>query len=369
MFNEILRIKPVLDDATTKQMEQGLSQRFARVASRFGQGLRAVIKGSFLGITLGLISKLLNPIEALEDKIKKLLGEGTDVRDLSDRLGSTPGQVRQLQDVAQTLGVTPEHFKDMIVKYAQAIEKGREELQNPFEQPSGATLAVKQFVGEKDIAKSFTDFLTSLKASGEGSGTDLALSERAKRIYADAAMKGQKVDQSVRDDLVSKGEVRARTGLETRQAFEKEVFGEAQTGAARKLIEANVPEVAKGIKEPSIDKLNQAVDKAASLADQKRALDVQNQTSDFIAATNKLNGKMIQDMAKADQLQAERDTKQLDSFTDLKKASIAIEQVQALLVEGSTTVSKGIGYLADMANFVGNLKNSRMFRGIFGKGD
>ena len=158
MFNEILRIKPVLDDGSAKQMEQSLSSRFARVASRFGSGLKNVIKGSFLGISLGLISKLLNPIEELEDKIKKLFGEGTDIRDLSDRLGSTPGQVKQLQDVAQTLGVAPDQFKDMIVKYAEAIEKGREELANPFTEKSGSTLAVRNFVGEKDLAKSFTDF-------------------------------------------------------------------------------------------------------------------------------------------------------------------------------------------------------------------
>lgn len=369
MFNEILRIKPVLDDATTRQMEQNLSSRFARVATRFGQGLKNVIKGSFLGISLGLISRLLNPIEALEDKIKKLLGEGSDVRDLADRLKTSPGRLQQIQDVAQSLGVTPDQFKDMIIKYAQAIEKGREELQNPFVEPSASTLAVKQFVGEKDIVKSFTDFLTSLKGAGQGQGTDLPLSERAKRIFTDAALKGQQVDQGVRQDLINKGEVRQRTGLETRQAFEKEIFGEAQSGAARRLIEANVPEIAQKIKEPSIDKLNEAVDKAASLADQKRALDVQNQTSDFVAATNKLNGRMIAQMAEADKLQLDRETKQLDSFNDLKNASIAIDQIKALLVQGSFIISKGIGHLADLATFVSGLKQSRIFKGIFGKGD
>ncbi len=78
---------------------------------------------------------------------------------------------------------------------------------------------------------------------------------------------------------------------------------------------------------------------------------------------------MIQDMAKADALAAERDTKQLDSFNDLKKASIAIEQVKAQMIQANTYVSKGIGYLADMATFVSGLKQSRLFRGIFGKGD
>jgi hypothetical protein len=369
VFNEILRIKPVLDDASAKQMEQSLSSRFARVAGRFGQGLKSVIKGSFLGISLGLISRLLNPIEALEDKIKKLLGEGTDVRDLADRLGSSPGQVRQLQDVAQSLGVAPDQFKDLIVKYAEAIEKGREELANPFTEKSGSTLAVRNFVGEKDLAKSFQDFLTSLRASGQGTGSDLPLSDRAKRIYTDAAMKGQQVDQSVRQDLLNKGEIRLRTGLETRQAFEKEVFGQALTGPGRRLVDANLEDQAKKIGEPTTETLTEKINKAAGLADQKRALDVQNQTADFINATNKLNGQMIQQIATADKIQLDRDTKQLDSFADLKKASIAIEDIKGFMIQANGLISRGIGSLADMATFVGGLKQSRIFRGIFGKGD
>lgn len=342
MFNEILRIKPVMDDSAARQMEQGLSSRFARVASRFGQGLKSVIKGSFLGISLGLISKLLNPIEELEEKIKKLLGEGTDIREMADKFGTTPGQLRMLQDVSQTLGVTPDHFKDMLSKYAQAIEKGREELANPFTERSETTNALKQFIEEKDIVKSFTQFLTSLKAAGQGSGTTIDLGH---------------------------GEKRTLTGMEARQRIEKDVFGEVQTGAARKLIEANIPEVAKTIREPGVDILNRAINKSASLADQQRALDVQNQTQDFIAATNKLNGKMIQDMAKGDQAELSRQTKQLESFEDLKKASLALDEVKGLMTEANNFISKGIGYLADLASFVGGLKQNRLLRGILGKGD
>lgn len=366
MFNEILRIKPVLDSGSAKQMENDLSSRFARVATRFGSGLKSVIKGSFLGISLGLISKLLNPIEALEDKIKALLAEGTDIRDLADRFNTSGGRLKQLEDVSKSLGVTPDQFKDMLLKYAQAVEKGREELNNPFIEPSASTVAVKQFVGEKDLVKGFSQFITSLQATGKGPGSDVALSDRARRIINDKALKGETLSPAEREDLLAKGEIRKRTGLETRQDFEKTIFGEVQTGAQRRLIEANIPAVANKIKEPSVDKLNEAVDKASKLADQKRALDVQNQTSDFIAATNKLNGKMIDDMAKADKLQLERETKQLDSFEDLKKASIAIEQVKGLFVEANTYVSKGVGYLSDLSSFIGSVKQSRVFKGMFG---
>lgn len=367
MFSEVLKIKPVLDTGTTAQMEQALSARFARVAQRFGSGLKSVIKGSFLGISLGLIAKLLNPIEALEDKIKKLMGEGTDIRDLADKLGTTPGQLKELQDVSHTLGVTPDQFKDMLTKYAAAIEKAREEVQNPFQEPSASTIAVKQFTGEKDIAKSFTDFLSSLQAVGKGPGTDIPLSDYAKRRFNEAAVGGAKISESEHQELLAKGQIRTRTGLDTRQAFEKEIFGEAQSGAARRLIEANVPEVAKGIKEPTVEKLNDAVNKAASLADQKRALDVQNETQDFLNATNKMNGKMVTDMATAERMQMDRETKQLESYDNLKKAAMAIDQVKVLLESGNQKINEGIGYLSDVANFVISLKNNRVFRNMLGR--
>lgn len=334
MFSEVLRIKPVLDTATTKQMEQTLSARFARVAQRFGKGLQAVVKGSILGISLGLISKLLNPIEALEEKIKSLLGQGSDIRDIAERFGATGGEVRQLQDVAQTLGVTPDQFKDMLTKYAEAIEKGREELSNPFVAPSPSTIAVKEFIGEKNIVKSFTDFLSGLKAIGQGPGDRVQLAP---------------------------GQFRQRTGAEARTAVEKEVFGQQQFGGARKLIEANLPEIAKKINEPSIEQLNNAVNKTASLADQKRALDVQTQTSDFLNATAKLNEKMITDMAASERLQMERDTKQLQSYDDLRKAANGIEELQGLLINVSNIAAKGIGYLGELTQFVSGLKNSRVF--------
>lgn len=342
MFKEILRIKPVLDNGTTSQMENNLSARFARVAQRFGGGLRAVIKGSFLGISLGLISRLLNPIEALEDKIKKLLGEGTDVQELAEKFGSTPGQVRQIQDVAHTLGVTPDQFKDMITKYSAAIEKGREELANPFTERSEATIALKQFVEEKDIVKSFTNFLSSLKAAGEGQGTVLDLGH---------------------------GEKRQLTGMQSRQRIEKEIFGEAQTGATRRLIESNIPDVAKAIKEPDLNTLNQAFNKASNLANQKRVLDVQNQTQDFVNATNKLTGKMVADMAIAERLDLDRETRQLESYEDLRKAANGIEQVKGVLQDVSNIGAKAIGYLGEVSTFIISLKNSRLFRGMIGKGD
>lgn len=366
MFSEVLKIKPVLDTATTKQMEQNLSSRFGRVAQRFGQGLKAVIKGSFIGISLGLISKLLNPIEALEDKIKKLLGEGTDIRELADRFNTDPGKLKQIQDVAQTMGVTPDQFKDMLTKYAEAIEKGREEVANPFQERSASTIALKQFLGEKDIGKSFTDFLTSLKSAGQGPGTDVALTENARSKMAEAARQGRTLSDDERKELLSKGELRQRTGLETRAEFEKEIFGQQQFGAAKRFINTDLGKATKGM--PDAATLTARINKAASLDDRKRALDVKNGTEDFVNATNKLNGKMIQDMAASDRLEMDRDTKQLESYEDLRKAANGLEEIKGLLINVSNLATKGLGYLGEVSTFIQGMKQNRWFRNVFGGG-
>src|SRR4051812_11842809 len=104
-------------------METSLSGRFARVANRFGSGLKNIIKGSVLGISLALLQKILNPIEALDDKIKGLLNKGGDLADLSDRFGASPGELKQLEDVARSFGMGADQFKDLMLKFADSIEK------------------------------------------------------------------------------------------------------------------------------------------------------------------------------------------------------------------------------------------------------
>jgi hypothetical protein len=309
-------------------------------------------------MTLGLLAKLLNPLEALELKIKKLLGEGTDAADLAERFGSTGGKVRQLQDVAQSLGVTPDKFKDMLMKYAEAIEKGREEIANPFLEKSDATVALKEFLKEKDIVKSFTDFMLSLKSEGMGPGSDVALSDRAKRMMS----RGTPLTPDERDDLLTKGELRARTGLETRHGHEKTIFGEVQYGAARKLIEANIPGEAKNLHLPSEDILTQKVNKAANLQQKKQALDVTNSTQDFVNATTKLNGKMIQDMAKSDKVELDKQTEELDNYAMLKRSSTAIEEIKTGIEKLNKTILEMLAFFAPVDTSLKKISDARIMK-------
>jgi hypothetical protein len=365
MFTEILKVKPVLDTGSAKQMEASLSARFARVAQRFGTGLKHVIKGSILGISLGLLNKLLNPLEALEEKIKTLLGQGGDIRDLADRFGTTPGQLKRLQDVAGSLGVKPDELKDLLTKFADAVENARKELQDPFQERSAATRAVQNFVGEKDLAEGFLKFLGGLQATGKGPGRDLVFGEREQRRALERELTGQTLSDEERQKLISQGLLKTQSGLETRQAVEKEIFGQALFGGSKRLLEANFAEQAAKINEPSADELGRGVSKLAALEDQRNALEVQRQTKDLLTASSKITSDFVAAMEKSVALTEERETAQLDSFKDLEKARIALEQLKGGFQDVLILINKGVGYLGEVSNFILGVKGSPIFRGIF----
>jgi hypothetical protein len=368
MFNEVLRIKPVLDTGAAKAMELSLSQRFGRVAKRFGGGLKSVIKGSILGISLGLLTKLLDPLEAVTEKIKDIMGQGTDLADMADRFGASPGEVKQLQGVASVFGVKPDELKDMILKFADGIEKARAELQDPFLlEKSESTTALKSFVGEKNLVKSFEQFLSGLKAQGQGPGSDLFFGEKERTRAAERLAHGQTLSPDERADLIKQGFLRQRTGIETRQANERAVFGENQFGPARRLIEADLPATLKQLGGIDIDKFNAAAQKIEKLAEKQRILEFRGESKDFINASGKLNDGIIKDLEAAKQRDAQRVTDQLDSYKNMKRAADGVAEISGLLFTIRDKVLYPVlGYIKDIADVLVKIKGSRLWMQYLG---
>lgn len=372
MFSEILRIKPVLDDSTAKQMENSLHSRFSRVAGKFGSGLKSVIKGSILGISLGLLNKILNPIEELDTKIKGLLGHGMDVKNLAERLGAPSGEVEQLHNVAKSFGFTTDQFTEMVGKFADTIEKAREEIANPFQEKSPATMVLAPFANEPDKAKSFKSFMTFLQTVGQGQGKDQPLTAHAARVIQSAQKEGKPLSEEDRQKLIASGELRRLTGIQAMHAMEKDVFGAQQFGPARKLIEANIDEQAKLLKQPSIDQLSQINDKLAGLEAQKLVLDVQNQTKDMMEASKRINEDMIKAMSAAEARSASETTERLGAYNNLKKGADAVADIQQGFSKLLDAVSVGLGYLKNITAFIPKIEQSPMVKGIlktFSKGN
>lgn len=315
MFTEILRIKPVLDPASTKKMQASLSERFGSVAKKFGHGLKGVIKGSLLGISLGLLNRILNPLEELEEKIKTLLGQSGDLRDLSDRFNTGPGQIKRLQDVAGSLNVKPEELKDAMEKFADAVEQARREIADPFLARSDTSFAVKNFTGETDLAEGFLSFIKSLHAA--------SASDRSK--------------------------------------VERSVFGADQHGSFKRFIDTDFDTQAKKINEPSAQRLQNAIVTTANLNEKKNELGIENANKELLVTAAKLNDQMIKDMQAAEAREQKKLTDQIDSYQDLRRGANAVEDIKEGFTNLLNNVTTMLGELKQITAFIPKFTNSKMW--------
>lgn len=348
MFTEILRIKPVLDASAAKGMEKSLTSRFSSIAKKFGGGLKSALKGSLFGISLGFLNKILNPIEDLEKKIKGLLEQGTELRDLADEFGSNSGRVKQLQDVASSFGVTPEQLKGMLDKFSEAVNTARKEIEDPTATISDTTRAIAPFAQEKDKIQGFTKFLSSLRQTGKGAGQDVFFGEREQRRAAERQASGEKLSDSERQQLQQQGLVKHLSGKDLRQSLEEKVFGSAQTGASARLISGNFGERLKQLNEPDVKTLNEKSNKLASLDDQKRFQETVNQTKDFLASSDKITPGVVKSITDAEAKQNAKDVSRIDDFESLRNAATSIEEIKGGLETVVTKATLVVGALADI---------------------
>lgn len=305
-------------------MNDTLSRRFGQVAKKFGRGLTAAVKGSFLGVSVGLISKLLNPIEDLENKIKSLLGQADDMGEQAERFGTSEGELRRLQDLGQSVGLSPDKLNTMLQSFQKSIETAREETKKGVPL-SDASKAVSQFMNEKDIAKSFFSFVQGLKQVGDVSGAD------------------------------------------QRKRIEKEVFGETQVGAGRKFIETDFGQQLNKLKLPNTSKLNAAYDNLQKLSAQQKVSEVQRNAQDFIQASSQIKPSTIAQMEEAEKIRQQRENAQLQSYDDLKKTSQNLEEVKGLLQDTTNKIIFGLGELTGLIKEMTQaIKGSRIFKGLFG---
>lgn len=321
MWREILKIIPRLDAAATRVMESTLNKRFRRVAKTFARGLNGALKGTVLGFGVAMLAKLLNPLKEVEERISTLLGQGSDTRDLADRFRTSSGNIARLQAVGASVGVTPEKLNEMMTAYANAIETARDELTDPNKDKSDSTKVLRQFVDEKDMAEGFFKFLQSLKAQGETQGID------------------------------------------AREKTERTIFGERQFGASRRLIEADFPGAFERAGIPGTERLGKSIDKLAGLQDLQNQKAAGRGAREIVGGADRMNRKMIEDMARSEELRITRENKNLEAFDDLKKASEGVQEIILMFNSVIKLLTQGLGYLGEL---IGILKNSRLLKGIGG---
>lgn len=289
MFSEILRIRPQLDRASLASMTNTLNRRFARVANRFRTLMRNALRGTALGISLALIARILNPLQAIEERIKSILGYGRGITDIADRFGTSTTRIQQLREVAAAQGLSAQDLNSLMESFARAVETARDEFEDPFKAPSAQSLLVQDFMGRDDLAEAFWDFMTGLRRRGEGGPQDVFWGDMANRVAFLAQAEGRELTEAERANLISQGVLTQESGARARRRAEMLIFGAEQFGAERRFIDiaggAAMPEIGGGF--------DRATGRAAALSNREALMEAQRERRLFLAGEGNLRGQVI----------------------------------------------------------------------------
>lgn len=332
MFSTILKIIPVIDPARARAVEQTLAKRFGQIARTFGEGLKAAMKASFLGLSLGLLNKLLNPLNETADKIKELLKQGQDVGELSQKYGTTPGALRQSEAVAQSVGLAPDKFREMLEKFSDALDTAQKELADKFAPRSEATRAVEQFVGRGDKLQAFNDFLTSLQDVARKGNHTIFFGEFAQAIAAQSQATGKPLPDEVVKKFLASGEAKAISGFQYRQLIEKNIFGESLYGAASKYAFLDREAQAKLLgPNANLGGLQNAIINLQRRQEQQQLAAAKQDLYETVVGSSKINSGVVSAINQADAVKSRREIENIDRVQRLQKVQEGIDKITDFL--------------------------------------
>lgn len=317
MFKEILKILPKLDSASLAGMERTLSSRFTRVAKKFGKGLFNAVKGAgIIGLAVGFLDKLLNPIGAAQEAIDKMLGSAGDFMVNAEQFGSSAGELFKLTKLAQAKGLDQESLNQMLTKYQSAIAEAQAD-------PTKDT-SVRAYANDTNMVQSMFQFMQSLN----------------------------KMDRN------------------QQVLVQREVFGEKATLRMADFMRTDFAELSKAVGardassyQPGLEKL----DRLSDLADNKQ---VGRELEDMIKKSRIINEGMINSRDKAATAELDRENKQIASYENLAAISTTMTKVTGLVEEGMAKIGQFIDFATPAVNkgieAVERISKSRFIQGIFG---
>ena len=320
MFSEILKIIPKLETKDLSQMERTLNTRFARVAKKFGQGMVSVLKGGGVaGIVLGLIDKLLNPLKETQEAIERSLKASDDLVTNAKQFNTTAGKLAKLQAFGKSAGLDAENLSTLILKFQTAVAEAKAD-------PNKKT-SVRNFVGEKDTAEAFFQFIQALK---EMDSTQKLL-------------------------------------------VQQEVFGEKQILKMSDFLESDFKDISKYFSRVSTDKLTTDINKTGKLNDLADTLTAKRELEDFGSKARSISESMIRQRDQSERLLLDQENARIRSYNNLAAISDTTTKIMGLVEQGLSQLGKLINIVTPtinrLADAMGKLSTSRIFRGIFGGED
>jgi hypothetical protein len=116
--------------------------------------LTAIRGGGWIGIAVGVLNKILNPLKEVQEKVDRLLNQGNDLVTNAEQFNTTAGKLFKLQTFAKANLLEPDQLFDMMRKFQSAVAQAEAD-------PKKAS-AVRAYVGQKDIGDAFFEFIQSL---------------------------------------------------------------------------------------------------------------------------------------------------------------------------------------------------------------
>lgn len=154
MLTEILKIITQLDDKEVAKLEKQLSSRFTKIAKGFGKALQV---SSALALGAAVLDKLINPLQEVKAAIDKTLGKADDVVTNAKQFNSSTENLLKIRALGSVRGLSNENIDQLLTKFQGAVAQAKLNPTDP------ANSAVRNFVGEKDTALAFYNFITQLQ--------------------------------------------------------------------------------------------------------------------------------------------------------------------------------------------------------------
>ena len=320
MFKAILKIVPKLEPKDLAAMQKALQTRFTKIAKSFGKGIsKAIGAGGLIGLAVGLIDKLLNPLKETQEAIDRSLKASDDLVTNAKQFGTTAGRLAKLQAFAQSSGLDADNLSILITKFQTAVAEAQAD-------PTKNT-SVRNFVGEEDIAAAFFEFIQSL----------------------------QKLDKNE--------QIRVQ----------QEVFGEKQILKMADFLQSDFQELNKSFARFDAEKLSQALNKTGSLNDLQDTLTAIRGLDDIQAKASVINSGMITARDQSERILLSRENQQIANFRNLQTISDTSQKAFVLIDKGVAEVGKFITFatpaVTKLIDSMERMSKSKIFRGIFGGKD
>jgi hypothetical protein len=311
VFKEILQIIPKLSPNDLNNMERSLSSRFGKIAKKFGKGLAATLTGGGIaGVALGFIDKLINPLKETQDAIDNVLKQGDDIVTNAKQFGTTAGKLFRLQQLASSTGLDAGSLDVLLTKFQGAVAEAK---QDPNKQTS-----VRNFVGEKDTAEAFFQFIQAL----------------------------QKMDK-------------------TQQVLvQQEVFGEKQILKMADFLQTDFGAQSKLVGGPSAEKLTPGLEKLARANDLKDALAARRTLNDTLKKSQLITDDMVRSQDEQAKIALERENRQIQSYNDLAKISMMAELISNNGKQMALDLAGLLVKVTELVRSVTKISESRALKGL-----